>query len=118
MKTATRILENARALISEPEHWTRGTMARVGVRGRHVDSKDADATCFCALGALRRAASSGSEFEEVRYLLGRAIGSLGAGKRIALYNDRKGCKTKRHAEILAAFDAAIKLSKPRKRVSA
>ncbi len=49
-----QLLCDARALISDPAHWTTGSAAR-DVSGAHVPSCSVNATCWCALGALVRA---------------------------------------------------------------
>jgi hypothetical protein len=57
MTTAVQkqVLINARALIADPAHWTRGTIARTA-NGRKVEWHDQSATKWCAMGAMYRAA--------------------------------------------------------------
>ena len=50
-----QVLINARALIADPAHWTRGTIARTA-NGRKVEWHDQSATKWCAMGAMYRAA--------------------------------------------------------------
>jgi hypothetical protein len=54
MSKAKDNLIAARALIADKAHWTQGTYARDEL-GLVVSPIDADATCFCAMGALYRA---------------------------------------------------------------
>ena len=50
-----QVLINARALIADPAHWTRGKIARTA-NGRKVEWHDQSATKWCAMGAMYRAA--------------------------------------------------------------
>ena len=50
-----QVLINARALIADPTHWTRSTIARTA-NGRKVEWHDQAATKWCAMGAMYRAA--------------------------------------------------------------
>lgn len=112
-KSTTKILQEARALILDPEHWIRGTMARTKRRGIAVPARDPRATCFCASGAIRRASGDAPYFRAEGVLLDAMRGT-----GVMSFNDRPGRISKIHAEVIAAFDAAIKLSKSRKKVLA
>lgn len=116
-KSVTRILQEARELILDPKHWTRGQFARRTKRSGPASVMDPKATCFCAVGATMRA-SGGSAQESALDYLRRAIKETGgeARGRITVFNDRPGRKV--HTEVIAAFDEAIKLSKSRKKVTA
>jgi hypothetical protein len=50
-----QVLINARALIADPAHWTRGALAR-SADDNYVDWYDRSATKWCAQGAIYRAA--------------------------------------------------------------
>jgi hypothetical protein len=52
MKTS-EMLERAKALIADPEHWTKGTLAR-DAKGNYANYNGPEATCFCMRGALCR----------------------------------------------------------------
>ena len=49
------VLINARTLIADPQHWTRGTLAR-SREGGEVSWADRSAHRWCAMGAIYRAA--------------------------------------------------------------
>lgn len=55
MPAISEILIGARALIADPAHWTQEVHAR-DKNGMPVVPTDPDATCFCADGALVKAA--------------------------------------------------------------
>lgn len=87
-------LKAARELISVPERWTTGFLARNDKGNPRVPKRE-DATCFCAYGALMRVSGT---------LDADAMGALDklSGGDMSTFND-----THTHAEVLAAFDKAI-----------
>lgn len=101
--TPADTLRAARALIEQPERWTRRVEARDS-RGRTTSPMDAGAVCWCAAGATIRAAKC-----EVLLMSGafqhleKAVGING----IEHWNDMPG---RTHAEVLAAFDRAIEIA--------
>jgi hypothetical protein len=113
MKTS-EILTQAKALIADPEHWIQGWYARIGKHGRSVWSTDANATCFCSLGALGRVTAQpqyhAAPFQsptasimtssKAQGYLERSMGGL-----ISIFNDEHA-----HAEVMAAWDQAIALA--------
>lgn len=107
MKTQLEILEHARALIADPEHWTRGACAR-RVDGLCVDMGDTSAHCFCSIGAVGRATldldvyPSLSKTFDTLESLGIPEGTPVDQSRLATYND-----SHTHEEVLAMFDRAI-----------
>jgi hypothetical protein len=124
-KSVTKILQEARELILDPDHWIRGHSARTSRRGAVVNLHSPRATCFCASGAIRRASGENTgankgAHESPERLLQRAIRDGLGNKlsRVTSFNDRPGRIVKIHGEVIAAFDAAIKLSKSRKKVTA
>ncbi len=102
MKTTKEILVEARGYIAEPGSWTKGSFARDG-HGNHVSKDSHRASCFCAAGAIGRAAK-GSEREQHGAL--RALRSAITGP-ITAWND---APNRTHAEVLAAFDRAIEIA--------
>lgn len=96
------ILQKARALIADPEHWTRGVSART----RHgIPCTVGEGHSFCAIGALDRAMAGvvwSLDQEFPHDILRKAIGTLG----IADWNDRSN-----HVDVLAGFDKAIELAR-------
>ena len=104
MNTVTELLIEARDLISEPGRWTQGVYA-CDALGYAIDWGSPEAVCWCATGAICKAAESIQEHGKRRALIERATVEL----RIAIghngvtaFNDHRT-----HAEVLAAFDRAI-----------
>lgn len=96
MTTTLDILKRARALIEDPARWTRREYAR-DISGKPVGIDAAEATCWCAMGALAHVSTD-------RFWMGEPYNALrtAMGNSVADFND--GCT---HAEMLGAFDAAI-----------
>ena len=97
------ILKAGRAKITLPENFTTGAYAR-NSRGNSTCSGDVKACCWCSLGAIAVV---------VRMSVGWMMQDLFYGKAIfALENSMKGdipdfSDSHTHAEVLAAWDAAI-----------
>lgn len=99
------VLKKARALVARG--WCQGAAARAR-NNRRVATDHAGASRFCAWGALARAAGPKEHgMREATYLLCAILKVNG----LSDFNDAKG-RTK--AEVLAAFDRAIKLAGRRK----
>jgi hypothetical protein len=101
-----QVLNNARALIADPEHWTKGMLACTS-DGQQVEWHNSSASKWCAAGAIYRAAYDliGDEREAV--LIGHNVAhNLGLHRWIAGslpgLNDERG-----HAAALAVFDEAL-----------
>lgn len=96
------LLTRARAIIENPQNWTKGEMAR-DAGGRLVVSHSPDAVCFCAVGALRRAAYELciDRFPSF-YTLQKWCGT----EPVPLFND-----THTHADVLALYDRAIEAAR-------
>jgi hypothetical protein len=101
-----QVLINARALIADPAHWTRGTLASTA-NGRQVGWHDQSATKWCAMGAIYRAAYDlvGDPKEATR--IGDEVAKsvcpnhwLSGG--LPAINDVRG-----HAAVLKVFDKAL-----------
>jgi len=104
---AAVVLRKARALLEKPEHWTQGMMAR-GKSGRRIFYGSRSAVCWCADGAIWRAAN-GSLISRKGWVANAAEQYLSAatGRRVSAFND---APERTHAEVLAAFDRAIALA--------
>lgn len=116
--TAATILRRARELISRPECWIQGSMAR-DADEHEADEWGSSATCWCIMGAFSRVASrmapddAQPDYDDaLRYMLD-ATGSEGtfAGDALADWNDTHG---RTHADVLAAFDRAIAAAEQRR----
>ena len=112
--SAADLLTDALRIISKPETWTQGGIAR-NARGHLVRAQDEDATSWCATGALacalhRRLPNLSPTpglhltHEHAIRILNSTVRALTAGryKRIATYNDSTN-----HDCILHTFDIAI-----------
>lgn len=107
MKTALEILREARALISNPENWTRRTFAR-DASGVKVYARSPNADQFCAIGAVMHVTGTAIPALTVPGTPGREAWHLlesGFGGSIAPRND---CWT--HEKVLRGFDRAIALA--------
>ena len=105
MSDATDVLVAARDLIAEPERWTQGSPAR-DAQGNRTGWGAPAAVCWCAVGAVEKAAESATALSGRRSVLVEAAMSElrhAIGRHaIFLFNDSHS-----HAEVLAAFDKAI-----------
>lgn len=104
----SEILISARGLLANVDSWGKGYYAfNKSQDMREVG--DSDATCFCMIGALAKAAGSftgvggyeQSEHPEIEYL------AKVVGEHVPNYNDHPD---RTHAEVIAAFDKAIELA--------
>jgi hypothetical protein len=93
------ILKAARAKIEKPECWTQDFYAR-SASGKKVVARSPAAVCWCSYGALQSVMKAKLLPIEIVLLLERPMHGC-----IADFND-----THTHAEVLAAFDAAIDLA--------
>ncbi|MDP9590618.1 UNVERIFIED_ORG: hypothetical protein J2W19_003182 [Shinella zoogloeoides] len=89
-------LQNARELISDQKRWTQKAFAR-DASGNVVDSDDKAAVCFCAAGAITKAANNLHVAVRARHAF-REV----ARQSVLDFND-----SHTHAEVLAVFDLAI-----------
>ena len=93
------VLARARELIADERRWCRRSFAR-GWGGIPVSAKSTIAQRFCALGAIMRAAHElGMKAEDARTAL-----EWQTGCPMQDWNDDPA---RRHAEVMAKFDAAI-----------
>ena len=102
-KTALRILQDGRYLISVPKQWTKDAYAR-DADGWHCDELGSNAVCWCSYGALIKVSGtleSTPERDQARDLL-----SAEFSISIAIGNDHST-----HAEMLAVWDRAIEEAK-------
>lgn len=83
--------------------WTQDAYAR-DKNGEPIGHLDCEATCFCALGAIKRCygISDGSTGKEVFNILSKYLGFRGKLDNILIWNDSKD----RSAEqVISAFEA-------------
>ena len=89
--------------------------ARTKPRGSDVRPESAKATCFCLKGAMYRAThelgqhiDAAFRAEDAVVAAIRLIDPAYASSDVVAFNDKRGPKAKRHAEIVAALQAAIR----------
>lgn len=93
------ILRAAKELINTPERWTKGCLARTQ-QGDPTIVDDPDAVCFCMLGALAKVSQGQNHYTgEILY--------EELEEPISNFNDDENTT---HADVMAAFDRAIKLA--------
>ena len=97
-----QIVERARALIADEQHWCRGELAR-DAKGRGICPMSDSAMKRCGLGALIAAAYQLTHDFDVAHQLGReALRPRYGPATIIHVNDVRG-----HAAVLALFDEVI-----------
>src|SRR3989442_13897257 len=102
-----QVLINARALIADPAHWTRGTLA-CNVNNRKVEWHDPSATKWCAMGAIYRAAYDlVGDLQEATRIGNEVVVKSVSPTRwfrggLPVINDMRG-----HAAVLKLFDKAL-----------
>ena len=108
MNDVTKVLTEARELISEPGQWTKKFYARDALGGP-VEWENPMAVSWCSAGAIGKAAGISQELQnrslERQTLFRHALGELHrvAGDRgLAVFNDNHT-----HAEVLEIFDKVI-----------
>jgi hypothetical protein len=99
---ARTILADARALLSDPERWTTGTLAQ-REDGLPVDPWSPSACCWCLVGALQCVARRGGAPYSDEYAAAyRALNRLLDQSDAVDFND-----TAEHEDVLALLDRAI-----------
>lgn len=107
-----QILIDARALIAEKHQWTQHALAR-DTYGNHTGALESAALCWCASGAVIKAAGRAAQFDYVAWNdimagIGDANIALRANMNcerpidLMTFND-----THSHASVLALFDEGI-----------
>src|SRR4030095_3191087 len=97
-----QIVEQARSLSAEDQHWCRGQLAE-DARGRIVVPTSAKAVRRCGLGAVIAAAFKLTQNYEAAYALAQnALRPYGGLSTLVHVNDERG-----HAAVIAIFDEFI-----------
>jgi hypothetical protein len=100
-----QVLIKARALIADPDHWTRNVLAR-NAAGYSVHWCDPSATKWCAVGAIYRSTYEivGNKQEATRIgkEVAKGIAPIWFGRSLMTVNDVRG-----HAAVLSRFDRAL-----------
>ena len=105
MDDVTKVLTEARDLIAKPERWTQVAYAR-DAQDNCTHWSSPSAVCWCAAGAIKKAAGAASKQKIKRHdltelALDELRGAIGC-RAVAMFNDRHA-----HAEVLERFDRAI-----------
>lgn len=119
--TVLSVLRDARALIATSERWTKGAYAKTAA-GMDCGVHDPGATCFCAHGAVLKAATWAQlqVGAGARHALDAVLPAMrgeagGAPTQYApFFNDAPETT---HADVLAAFDRAIAREETKERVA-
>ena len=100
--TAAELLREARKLLEDPSHWTKGAFAKAAA-GCAIASTSDNAVCWCAIGALRRFDRGGysAAYSNAVFVLQCCVSGSGG---VAEFNDDPNTT---HADVLAMFDRAI-----------
>jgi hypothetical protein len=105
--TTHSLLVAARALITDPAKWTRGTFAR-DANGETVAPRDTAAVCWCSIGALnkcRAAETAHTNDPDYRAALKQLDDvAMHHGNSIIFLNDRPEWD---HWSVMTVWDAAI-----------
>ena len=102
--TPAQALRDAKALIATPETWTRDFMARTK-SGRQIGAASENAQCWCCIGAILNV--SGGLFTEASLRAEDLLFDAIPDVSIPDFNDNPNTT---HADVMAAFDRAIKLA--------
>lgn len=100
--TTLRVLEDARTLLADPEHWTKRALAR-NTRGRRTDPKNPAACKWCLEGAVRKVAPGDDYPLSSSFALGILWEHINTPD-IWVFNDQQSTK---HEHVLATLDTAI-----------
>lgn len=102
--TTVETLRGARNILRAKKRWAQGYFAFNAKREREA-SESPDAVCFCAYGALLRVVDNpySAEYSAAVGFLARATGE----RNLVTFND---APERKHSEVVAAFNAAIKLA--------
>lgn len=102
MTSTVKRLQQARALIADPEHWTRFEFAR-DANGTAVTSSDPRAVCWCARGAVSVVGGGVAELDALTLAADVRFGTV-----ITQVNDYRD-----HDDVLRMFDTAIEKASER-----
>jgi hypothetical protein len=123
MSSVLKTLIKAKAVISDPAHWTKDRLAKTST-GVYTTINSPDATCFCAVGALAK----GCNLKPVRpteeeytapcvvnaaSVLVTALGmdQMRVGTPSMLIYTWNDHHLRTHAEVMEAFDKAIEIAR-------
>lgn len=97
------LLQLGKKVIEDPNNWIKGHYAQ-DKSGKISDPSSEDATCFCSLGALYKAAGDQIESMEV-YQAERILNHLTPRFNVVNFNDDPNVS---HDQVMGLWDEAIK----------
>ncbi|MGO7308731.1 hypothetical protein ACCS91_33290 [Rhizobium ruizarguesonis] len=104
------ILTAGRELLSNPDHWTKGVLAR-DKKGESIGPFDPKASCFCTIGAIHKVVGP-QQSELKRQVVGYLIEALDTVHKVSAvvsaFNDHP--KTS-HEQVLELWDKAIEIAR-------
>ena len=104
--TPAGMLRIAKELISTPETWTKGQLAR-DVNGNAVSSLLPTAVCYCGQGAIKAVACN---FYLAQRPAQQFLHQSRPNDYFARFSDFNDYPKTTHADVMAAFDRAIALA--------
>jgi hypothetical protein len=93
------VLRGAKALLSDPDRWSRGPTSAQDAKGLPVSPMYVGAVRWCALGALEQVGGTGDAFVHAHSVMCRTINGV-----VPTWNDDPNTT---HADLIDAFDRAI-----------
>jgi hypothetical protein len=96
--TTLELLKAARALISDPAHWTQRAFGRDATGRPVITGRSAQAVCWCAAGAIQHVTA---DYRQEA----RVLDALAGGASLGLIGDTNDWGG--HPAVLALYDAAI-----------
>lgn len=105
--TTKQILIGMRELLSLPERWTQGRLAK-DIQGKEIQPTSDEAVCWCLYGAACRiACDSISRLPDAIFnILNSSVKGSDHSSLILWQDD----PSRTHAEVLAALDRAVELT--------
>lgn len=104
-KLNKQILKDARQLLADPKHWSKGAYARTQYGLLSIAVSSPKAACFCLIGAIKRV--GGTEQSDEVYCLASIIAPTVVLPNAVDVIDFNDATSTTHADVLALLDKAI-----------
>lgn len=111
--SVSQTLEKAKSLIDAPEKWTQGAWAR-GAKGGRVTFYHSEAACFCAQGAIMKAAyyhQVDGPMPSINKAKDALLSAINLNANEISIHEWNDSLYRTHEEVMEAFDKAIALAK-------
>ncbi len=104
------IIVNARGILSDPSHWTKGKMAK-DIHGKPTESAKSDAVCWCTTGALKKATLEYLNMKDTAQYFW-VYDAFAENSGVLKYPEHRNISwnydiNTKHEDVLKAFDKAI-----------